>query len=148
VADFAAATGSSLEQSADLLTSFKNVFTEISDGNAANLLAKTLNLSKLQGEDLRTIISYTAQTAEGYNISPEQLMGAVATLRNVGIKPSTIATGLRQAMLEVFNPDAKLTKALKERYAQLNEDMSEEMIAARYNSFTFAKDPWWRRSAS
>jgi len=141
VADFAAATGSSLEQSADLLTSFKNVFTEISDGSAANLLAKTLNLSKLQGEDLRTIISYTAQTAEGYNISAEQLMGAVATLRNVGIKPSTIATGLRQAMLEVFNPDTKLTEALKTRYAQLGEDMSEEMIAARYNSFTFAKDP-------
>lgn len=141
VADFAAATGSSLEQSADLLTSFKNVFKDISDGSAADLLAKTLNLSKLQGEDLRTIISYTAQTAEGYNISAEQLMGAVATLRNVGIKPSTIATGLRQAMLEIFNPDTKLTKALKTRYAQLGEDMSAEMISARYNSFTFAEDP-------
>lgn len=141
VADFAAATGSSLEQSADLLTSFKNVYKEISDGSAADLLAKTLNLSKLQGEDLRTIISYTAQTAEGYNISAEQLMGAVATLRNVGIKPSTIATGLRQAMLEVFNPDAKLLKALTTRYSQLGEEMSAEQISARYNSFTFAENP-------
>ena len=141
VADFAAATGSSLEQSADLLTSFKIVFKDISDGSAADLLTKTLNLSKLQGEDQRTIVSYTAQTAEGYNISAEQLMGAVATLRNVGIKPSTIATGLRQTMLEVFNPDAKLLKALKIRYGQLGEETSEEFISARYNAFTSAKDP-------
>ena len=66
-----------------------------------------------------------------YNIDLDQMLAAVTTLRNAGVKPSTVATGLRQAMLEVFNPDTKLTKALKERYAQLGEDMSEEMIAAR-----------------
>ena len=47
-------------------------------GKAADMLTKALNLSKLQGEDLRTIISYTAQTAEGYNISAEQLLAASA----------------------------------------------------------------------
>lgn len=141
VADFAAATGTQLQESADLLTSFRNVYKDISDGKAADLMTKALNLSKLQGSDLKTIISYTAQTAEGYNISAEQLLGAVATLRNVGIKPSTVATGLRQAMLEVFNPDAKLLKALKTRYAQMGEEMSEAAISGLYNSFTFADNP-------
>ena len=140
-ADFAAATNTSISSAADLLTSFQNVYTDIGSGKTADLLTKTLNLSKLQGDDLRTIVSYTAQTAEGYNIGPEQLLGAVATLRNVGIKPSTVATGLRQAMLEVFNPDAKLTKALKQRYAQLDEEMSEQAIQARYNAFTFTDNP-------
>ena len=141
VADFAAATNSSLAQSADLLTSFTNVYKEIGDGKAADLLTKTLNLSKLQGEDLRTIISYTAQTAEGYNISAENLLGAVATLRNVGIKPSTIATGLRQAMLEVFNPDKKLTEALAKRYEQLGESVTNEQIAARFDAFQTSDNP-------
>lgn len=140
-ADFAAATNTSISSAADLMTSFQNVYTDISPGKTADLLTKALNLSKLQGDDLRTIVSYTAQTAEGYNIGAEQLLGAVATLRNVGIKPSTIATGLRQAMLEVFNPDAKLTKALKTRYKQLGEEMSEEAIQARYNAFTFTDNP-------
>lgn len=140
-ADFAAATNSSLEQAADVLTSFENVYTSIGDGKAADMLTKALNLSKLQGEDLRTIVSYTAQTAEGYNVGAEQLLGAVATLRNVGIKPSTIATGLRQAMLEVFSPDAKLTKALHTRYKQLGEEMTDEAIKARYNAFTFTDNP-------
>ena len=140
-ADFAAATNTSISSAADLLTSFQNVYTDIGSGKTADLLTKTLNLSKLQGDDLRTIVSYTAQTAEGYNIGAEQLLGAVATLRNVGIKPSTVATGLRQAMLEVFNPDAKLTKALKQRYAQLGEEMSEQAIQARYNAFTFTDNP-------
>ena len=140
-ADFAAATGTSLESAADLLTSFENVYTSISDGKAADMLTKALNLSKLQGDDLKTIVSYTAQTADSYNVSAEQLLGAVSTLRNVGIKPSTIATGLRQAMLEVFNPDTKLTKALQERYKQMGESMDPTAIGAKFNAFTFADNP-------
>lgn len=140
-ADFAAATNTQIASSADLITSFQNVYSDISGGKTADMLTKALNLSKLQGEDLRTIVSYTAQTAQGYNISAESLLGAVATLRNVGIKPSTVATGLRQAMLEIFSPDARLLKTLEARYAQMGENLSQSAIAAQFQAYTFADNP-------
>ena len=145
-AQFASATNSSLSDAADLLTTVRTVFKELDDNTIANQLTKAINLSKLTSEDLKTILSLTAQTAGSYNINLEQLLAGVTTLRNAGVKPSTVATGLRQAMLEVFNPDTATMKALQARYAQMNETVdgkaiTGQQIAQRFFGFTNAENP-------
>ena len=140
-AQFASATNSSLSVAADLLTTVRTVFKELDDSTIADQLTKAINLSKLTAEDLKTILSLTSQTAASYNVDLEQLLGAVTTLRNAGIKPSTVATGLRQAMLEVFNPDTNTTNALSSRYAELGEDLNPEQIRRRFFGFTNADNP-------
>ncbi len=143
-AQFASATNSSLEVAADLITTVKTVYKDLekTPGVIGDQLTRAINISKLSAEDLKTILSLTSQTAESYNVSLEQLLGAVTTLRNAGIKPSTVATGLRQAMLEVFNPDTNTTKALAARYAQMGErDMSPDAIKQRFFGFKNSSDP-------
>ena len=140
-AQFAAATESSMEISADLLSTMRNVFTELSDLDIANQLTRAVNISKLTAADLKTILSLSAQTARGYNLTSEQYLAAVTTLRNAGIKASTVATGLRQALIEVFAPDSKSLKILSERYNQLGETRSAADIQQRFFQFSQADNP-------
>lgn len=140
-ANFAAATGTNLQTAADLLSTTRSVFKELSDDTLSNQLAKAINISKLTGEDLKTILSLGAQTAESFNLSSEQFLSAVATLRNAGLKSSTVATGLRQGMLEIFTPDHTLTKALQVRYRELGENLGDEAVKERFFQFTNAKNP-------
>lgn len=140
-ADFAAATASDLAIAADLVTTYRNVFKDLSDGTIADQLTKAVNISKLTGQDLKTILSLSAQTAESFNLTSEQYLGAVTTLRNAGIKASTVATGLRQGLLEIFTPDTSSVKALKDRYRQLGETLTEEAIKQRFFGFTKADNP-------
>ncbi|MEA3242338.1 MAG: phage tail tape measure protein [Pseudomonadota bacterium] len=140
-AQFAAATESSMQISADLLSTMRNVFTELSDLDIANQLTRAVNISKLTAADLKTILSLSGQVAQGYNLSSEQYLAAVTTLRNAGIKASTVATGLRQALIEVFAPDSKSLKILSSRYAQLGEARAPEEISQRFFQFSQAPDP-------
>jgi TP901 family phage tail tape measure protein len=140
-ADFAAATGSNLQIAADLISTTRSVFKELSDDVIANQLAKAINISKLTGEDLKTILSLGAQTAKSFGLTSEQFLAAVSTLRNAGLKASTAATGLRQGMLEIFAPDAKLTKALQERYRAMGEEMGAEAVKARFFAFSKGRAP-------
>lgn len=140
-ANFAAATGANLEVAADLLSTTRSVFKELSDDTISNQLAKAINVSKLTAEDLKTILSLGAQTAKSFGLTSEQFLAAVATLRNAGLKASTAATGLRQGMLEIFSPDAKLIKALQSRYRDLGEDLGAEAVRARFFAFSRGKAP-------
>lgn len=145
-AKFASATNSSLSVAADLMTTVRTVFKELSDNVISDQLTRAVNLSKLTVEDLQTILSLSSQTAKSYNINLEQLLAATTTLRNAGIKPSTVATGLRQAMLELFNPDTATMKALQTRYQQMQEKVggsaiSNEQISQRFFGFTNAQNP-------
>jgi TP901 family phage tail tape measure protein len=140
-ADFAAATGANLEVAADLLSTTRSVFKELSDDTISNQLAKAINVSKLTAEDLKTILSLGAQTAKSFGLTSEQFLAAVATLRNAGLKQSTAATGLRQGMLEIFSPDAKLIKALQARYHDLGEEMGAEAVRARFFAFSRGRSP-------
>jgi TP901 family phage tail tape measure protein len=140
-ANFAAATGANLEVAADLLSTTRSVFKDLSDDTISNQLAKAINISKLTAEDLKTILSLGAQTAKSFNLTSEQFLAAVATLRNAGLKQSTAATGLRQGMLEIFSPDAKLIKALQARYRDLGENMGAEAVRARFFAFSRGRSP-------
>ena len=140
-ADFAAATNSELEVAADLITTTRNVFKSLGDQTLSDQLTKAINISKLNAADLKTILSISAQTAQSYNLTAEQYLGAVTTLRNAGIKASTVATGLRQGLLEIFSPTARTAKALKDRYRQLGENVTEEVVKQRFFGFTKADNP-------
>jgi len=140
-ARFAAAADSDISTAADLISTVRDVYSELDDNTIANQLTRAVNISKLTAEDLRTILSLGAQTAQGFNLTSEQYLAAVSTLRNAGIKASTVATGLRQAMLEIFNPDEKTLKAFKDRYEQLGENLSQEDIRSRFYSFTQSDNP-------
>lgn len=141
VADFAAATSTQLSVAADTITTMKEVFTDLSETEIANQLTKAVNISKLSGEDLQTILSLGAQVAKGYNLTSEQYLAAVTVLKDAGIKASTVATGLRQAMLEVFNPDDKLAEALQKQYSRIGEGISEEEVKAKFANMAYAAQP-------
>lgn len=141
VAAFASATQSSLEVSADLVTTMRNVFKELDDTTIANQLTKAVNISKLTADDLKTILSISAQTANKFGLASEQYLGAVSVLKDAGIKASTVATGLRRAANEIFSLDAKSVAAFRKRYKALGEDLSEEAIKARFFGFTETANP-------
>lgn len=140
-ADFAAATDSSLEIAADLLTTMRNVFKELDDNTIANQLTRAINISKLTAADLKTIFSLSGQIAKSYNLTSEQYLAAVTTLRNAGIKASTVSTGLRQALIELFSPDGKSVKILVQRYKALGEALNEEAVRKRFFEFTKSDNP-------
>lgn len=140
-ARFASATNSSLTVAADLMSTVRTVYKTLDEGVIGDQLTRAINLSKLTAEDLKTILSLTAQTASSYNVNLEQLLGAVTTLRNSGIKPSTVATGLRQAMLEIFNPDSATTKALLKRYKEMGEEIDAKGVSQRFFGFSNAANP-------
>jgi TP901 family phage tail tape measure protein len=140
-ADFAAGTESSLEVAADLLTTMRNVFKELDDVSIADQLAKAVNISKLTANDLKSILSLSAQVSESYNLSSAQYLSAVTTLRNAGLKASTVATGLRQGLIEIFNPDSKTLKALKDRYEEIGENLNATAVKAKFFGFSRTDNP-------
>jgi len=141
VSDFASGTDTNLATSADIITSIGEVYKDLSDADIANQLTKAVNISKLNGEDLKTILSLGAQVGEGYNITSEQMLSAASVLRNAGIKASTVATGLRQAMVEVFNLQDNSVKALQEQYAKIGQDLTGGQIKAKFFNFSKEADP-------
>ncbi len=140
-ANCAAATESSIETAADLLSTMKTVYAELGDATIANQLTRAINISKTTAADLKTILSLSAQTAHSFNLTSEQYLAAVATLRNAGLKASTVATGLRSGMLQIFSPDTAAVKILKERYQEIGEDLSSDLIKNKFFSFTQEKNP-------
>ena len=140
-AAFAAATESSIATAADLMTTLKTVYASLDDMTASNQLTKAVNISKLSADDLKSILSLSAQVAKSYNLTSDQYLAAVTTLRNAGLKASTVATGLREGMLEIFNPDKKTIKALKKRYMEIGEEMTSGDVQARFFQFTQDANP-------
>jgi hypothetical protein len=139
-----ATTGSGMEVSATVLTSLLDAFEKNSSGDTAGIadkLAQTVNISKLTMDSLRTILSLTASSAKAANVSEDQLLGYAATLSNKGIKDSTIATGLREAMVELLSPDAKTLSFLSSRYKAIGETISEASIKHKFMSFREEDDP-------
>jgi TP901 family phage tail tape measure protein len=141
VSDFSAGTDTSLATAADIITSIGEVYKDLSEADIANQLTKAVNISKLNGEDLKTILSLGAQVGEGYNVTSEQMLSAASVLRNAGIKASTIATGMRQAMLEVFNLQDNSAEALQKAYQNIGEDLSISDIKAKFYNFKNEADP-------
>lgn len=141
VAMAASATNSSIATTTDIMTTMMNVFKDMSFQEIADQMTATINLSKLTGDELSTILSRAVEVSDTFNIVPEQMNAAFAVLRNSGIKASTISTGYRQALLEVFSPDEKTLRFLEKRYAELGQNLSQGTIAAMFQGFARSEDP-------
>lgn len=139
-ANLASTTNGTIAESADLISTFTLVYKDFDPSILADKLANAANISKLSLADLTTIVNRLVETTEGYTISVDSMLAATATLKNVGIKSSTISTGLSQAIIEVFSPDKKLLTALKKRYAALGQDLSEEAIKNLFIGFKDSKN--------
>jgi len=141
VSKFAAGTETEIATAADLVSTMRNVFTELDDLDITNQLTKAINISKLTGQDLKVILGISAQVARQYNLTSEQYLSAVTTLRNAGLKASTTATGLRQGMIELFSPDSRTTKALVQRYKDLGEALTGKEVRDKFFGFTRDLNP-------
>ena len=140
-ANLASSTGSTLQESADILTTFMEVFENTKPEDIADKLRNAVNISKLSVGDLRTIANFLLETSDSFNLSIDNVTSAAATLRNAGIKASTIGTGLRQGLLELFKPDKKTLEGLQKQYASIGQNLSKNTIAEMFAGFAKAKDP-------
>jgi len=144
VANFAAATNASLQVASDLISTIQNVYKQLAPEEIADKLTNAVNISKLTATGLQTIFSRLAQTAKSFNLDFDQVLGAAAVLKNVGIKDSTISTGFRQGLLELLSPDDKTLKVLEKRYKAVGETMSQSAISTLFSSFKSDANPLLR----
>ena len=118
VQKLAAASGSSLKEAGDLVTSTIGVFnvqgSEVA--SVANTFTSALNLSKLTMEQLTLGFQYGANVARDLGLSYTELTAALGTLANSGIRSgSTLGTGLRQLLIDLQTP----TEKAKQTFARL-----------------------------
>jgi TP901 family phage tail tape measure protein len=78
-----------------------------------NVLAGALNFSRLTVEDLGTAFNYLASTSAIMGRNLAETSAALAVLSNMGIRASTIGTGLSQLMTQLVAPTAKFGEELK-----------------------------------
>ncbi len=124
VADLAAASGSTLQQSVEAITSVLGAYgleagraVEVSD-----VLVGALNSTKLTMEQLQLGIQYSANIARDSGISFSELAATVGAVSQAGVKSgSTIGTGVRQLITELTSPTEKLRGVLKELGISLSD---------------------------
>jgi len=141
IADVATATGSQLQTAADIITTVKEVWDGIDVSTIGDRVSQAVNISKLQIEDLKTILSLNAAAAKSANVSLEQSLSLDALLRNAGVKASTIATGSTQMYRELFSPDKKFSEFLSKQYGRAGEKVSSEEAAKKFSDFRSSSNP-------
>lgn len=141
VEQLAASTGSGIQETANLTTTFLQVFQDANPLDIADSLNSAVNISKLNVQDLTTISNYLLSVGKSYNENFKDILAVSATLKNAGLKASTIATNSRQALLELLSPDPKALKGLAARYQAIGENVSQDAVKAIFEGFKSAKDP-------
>lgn len=115
VAMLTTATGASAADTVKLLTTALNVWNmEAKDATKiGNAFAAALNYSKLEIGDLSVAFNYLAPQAKLMGSSLEETLGIVAQMAQMGIKASTIGTGISGFMSRLLAPTEKFTASLK-----------------------------------
>lgn len=115
ISRFATATGTSMKEAVDTITSALTVFnlrieetTRVSD-----LFTAALNDTKLDPQKLALGLQYVSNVAADSNVTLTELTATMGALSNAGIRSgSTIATGLRQLIIDLSTPSTKLVAEL------------------------------------
>ena len=126
---------------ADIISTFQNVFDNLTVSDIADKLTNAVNISKLTPTGIQTIVSRLLQITKAYNIAADQVLGAIATLKNVGIKDSTVATGLRESILELLSPDSKTLAVLVKRYEAIGQRLTEASVKDLFTGFKDTANP-------
>lgn len=110
VAGLVVATGGDMEETVKSVTTVMNVWNYESSRVAeiGNVMAASLNYSKLEMKDLGVVFNYLASTASEVGWSFEQTSAAAAVLANQGIRVSTIGTGLSSVVSSLIAPTKKM----------------------------------------
>lgn len=98
LARLTAVAGGTIQENAKGVISLLNAY-EMAYEDAdrlANALTVTLNKSALEMADLSTILSTVASSGAQLNQPVEQILALSAAMSNLGVKPSTIGTSIRQ----------------------------------------------------
>lgn len=117
VIQLATASGSTLKESVDVVTSVLSVFdlTAGEAGRVANVLTAGLNLSKLTIDKLGLGLQYAGNVAHDAGLSFTDLTAVLGGLANAGIRNgSTLGTGVRQVLLDLENPSKKFKEVMSE----------------------------------
>lgn len=117
VLDLAAASGSTLQQSVEAITSVLGAYNleAARSGDVADVFVGTLSRTKLGMDQLQLGISYAANVARDSGVSFTELTAALGGMAQAGIKSgSTLGTGLRQFFQEFTAPTDKLKDGLRQ----------------------------------
>ena len=87
---------------------------------AGTALAAALNYSKLNIQDFGTALNYVGGMASTMKFSLEEVSAVLASMSNLGVRASTMATGWRQFIASMIAPSGKLAEHL--RYVGANFD--------------------------
>jgi TP901 family phage tail tape measure protein len=113
--NLAAASGSSLSQSVEVLTSVLGAYNMQASqtGNVANVMVGALNHTRLTIEQLSLGLQYSADIANQMGVSVTELTAVFGGLAQAGIRSgSVLGTAVRQLMREFQNPTQKFQEAL------------------------------------
>ena len=107
--NLARATGTNLALACDIAAGTLRAFVlEANQADrVADVLVATANNSAQNLEDLGESMKYVAPIAEEYGLSLEETAKALGVLANMQIKGSMAGTSLRQAMLQLTDPEVQ-----------------------------------------
>ena len=115
VATLAVASGTSMSETVDLVTSVIGVFDKKASEalDVANKITAAANSSKVNVEKLTLAFQYAGNAAAQMGISFEETTAAMAAMSNAGIKSgSTMGTGLRAFLTETQKPTEEFIKII------------------------------------
>jgi len=115
-ADLASGTLSDLKTTTDLLTTTIRAFNleAIESGKVADVMANSINKSKLTLDKIRTSFNFVGASAAQVGLTLEETTASMALLANNGLRASTIGTGLRQVLSRMIAPNRKLRDAFND----------------------------------
>lgn len=110
--------GTDIMQATDAVTQTMAAFQMPAEASAhvADLLTKALNSSKFNLEELATALQHAAPTAATFNMSLEETVAVLASIRELGYDASIVGTAFRNMFLRMSRAKGRddFNKSLKE----------------------------------
>lgn len=110
----AAATGSDLSSTVDLMTSALAVWGLNSEeaSHLSDVMVTGMNRTKATLDTFRMAVQYAGATVASLNGDFEDLASVSAAVSNAGLRASVVGTGLRATIAELTSPTKKMTDGL------------------------------------
>jgi len=124
VVKLATATGSSLQDSTQTMTSALTIWNKAYSDSAsvANEFTAAVNKSKLDINSLGLALQYSGNIAAQGNIPLKDVVTITALMKDAGIKRgSTLGTGQRMLFSDIIAPSKKFTRSLQDADISLQE---------------------------
>lgn len=123
----AAATGSSLQNTVDLMTSALAVWGLNSEeaSHLSDVMVTGMNRTKATLETFRMAVQYAGATMASLNVKFDEFGAVASAAANAGLRASVVGTGLRAVTSELISPTTKMVKGLA-KLGLTTEDVNVE----------------------